>query len=439
MPDAPAGSAATVGIDPEGHAGFASQRQVDAAPRAHALRWSGDLFAVTPLGPEEAAARALSAPHRCRTYMDCGVWQGDGDDAPVRRTFGVVCGRTTALCEFQNVGGLEDVSGPIDESVPINKLLRALAGPQRLDVAVLRVLRAPAPMGERDEDAGARRGRRVHVFLPDMHIPLVPQMPELRPSLIPDPTKATCFCHGPVMQRILYGERPTAQYSAVGCTLTRDPNQWFYMMSERHRPIAEDLLKFLARLTRYRAAAPVHLVQLGALFELWAGFELRFHATGRSAFIAPRIARAAHLTVLARDWPERLVQSPARDALASIARFPAADRTLLSDDPVTFAQLPEDDARGLLERAKLVAPGLFVAEHRPTAYEPSVDRPPMGFMALLEQQARMQPWMRALPKGWRHLFMAYAVEAVTAMSEAEDAAVYVMAHTHVPCLTQVFF
>lgn len=406
-------------------------RAVNAAPEWMSLDWRDDVPSLRPLDEAARDETLAQEPWRFVSVLDVGVWGGRREDPTFCRSFAVLRGRTVALCEFVNDAPLSvpEVGDPAAREA-ITAVLRGLAGPQRLDVQVVRMVECPAPLDAGDDG-------RVWVFLPDMHLPLVPPMPDLPPDLIPDPTRATCFCHGPVMSRLLGGAADTTpRYAAVGAKLSRDPNEWFYLMADHYREVAEDLTRFVNRFQKCASATRAHLVQLGGLFEIWAGFDVTFHATGRAGQVLPKIVRGAHLDLFVSQWRERLKDTPSREAVTRVARLPPSQRTLLQDDYEYMARdVPL--VRGAVERRALDVPPLFRAEHHHALLGPPRDLPPVGLLALREQAARFLPWQRGLPDDFRTHLTAWGVETLVAEAEGAPVGAYVSAYTHVPFLANV--
>jgi hypothetical protein len=356
-------------------------------------------------------------------YLDCGAWMGDGRHVAAQRSFAVMCGEHVALCEFAAGRGmrLPEHEGP--EALAITRLLTSLAGPQRMDVTVHRwcVARGARPTGE---------APTLTVFLPDMHLPLVGKMPDLDPDLVPDPSLATCWCHGPIFARLDGTAARAAVYRAVGSRLTRNPNDWFYAMATSYHPAAEDLVRFLDRLTRHGATAPFHLVHLGGLFDVWAGYKCVFHAMGFAGLVEPRIVAGVGEQELAARWRDVTMAGRPKDALARLYRIAPERRTLLSAPHGHF------DRKGAPvggEPRSLRTPA-FLAENRPEPLGCCVDRPPHARVGMLEGKAQFLPWTRVRPAGWRREL----VEAAAARWAERPFAAYVMAHTYVPCLAEVF-
>lgn len=362
-----------------------------------------------PEGAAEVALAALAGddePDDAEvTFLDCGAWVGDGKAVPSQRGFGLVCGRTAVLCELsgkQPVKPLTD--GPAAEIDPLNRVILALAGPMRFDVTVRGVIRAPgdAPGGD----------PRVFVLLPETRLPLVPRLPSVKPDLVPDPNKATCACHGPVVTRMLYGTRDAPpRYRAVGAPLSRNPNDWFYWMAETYRAVADDLLKVLDRLSKLPGREAVHVVQLGALCEVWTGYSCTVQSMGWAAFVQPTIVDDLGPEDLVAAWSDKVIGTKSRDATARLLGLPRARRSLLHDDAFE-------------------APRSLVAEPRIT---PSIAEAPLAFLALRDQKVRFVPAQSANDPGFRLPLVLRAVARAHALS----APVYATAGTQAPCLLRV--
>lgn len=327
------------------------------------------------------------------TLIDCGAWTGDGKTSAAQRSFGLVCGRTAVLCDYSGTRPVRPLTdGPPDEIDPLNKALLTLAGPMRLDVTVRRALRsiAGAPLPE----PPPRGDRTVYLLLPELHLPLVPRLPNVDPDLVPDPSKATCACHGPVVSRMLYGTKEApARYRAVGAPLSRDPNDWFYWMAESYRAVAADLIKLLDRLSKH--ASPLHIVQLGGLCEVWTGYQCVLQAMGRAALLRPSIVGDRDPEALLAEWSDKTLGTKSRDAVSRLVGMPRQRRTLLSRDTRAQAAWFEE-------------PGVLRAE-REAAWSDDPAEPPMALLALREQQAQFRPWRRDEILGFRAQMLADVV------------------------------
>jgi hypothetical protein len=375
---------------------------------------------VLPGGAVVAAEGPLSSPSFL--YLDCGAWMGDGRDAAAQRSFAVVCGPHAVLCEFRAGRALRLPPAEDPAAQAIQRLLSALAGPQRMDVAVHRWSEAPSA-----EDPG--RAPAPTLFLPDLHLPLVGKMPDLDPDLVPDPALSRCWCHGPIFARIDGRGARVARYRAVGSRVTRNPNDWFYALAASHDAAAADLGRLLDRLLRHAAAAPLHLVQLGGLFDVWAGYKCVFHGRGVGGFVEPNIVTGVGEAEYHERWQEMALPGKPKDALTRLFRFPPERRTLLSAGHGHFG--PEGSPWPPGPRRLRTA--TFLAENRPEPLALCTDDPPHARIGVYEGRAHYVPWQRTRRPGWREELVAAA-----AARWAEDAfPVYVMAHTYEPCLVEV--
>ena len=321
------------------------------------------------------------------------MWSGDDRSAPAKRCFVAVCGSSVVLCEFSVGDRFEELTeGPAHERDVLNLALRCLAGRQRLDVQVLRHAYG--------QDATGERHPALFIFLPDAQLPLATKTRDLDPDLVPDPRAATCFCCGPILQRIMYGEKAESAYRAYGCDLGRDPNGWYLSMTEHFYDAADDLVTFFGRLTKLRRTVPFQLVQLGDLFEVWAGYHCCFQSSGRNALVMPQVLCGLSIDELMAYWRDSAVESPIKRALDVVARFPSMQ-----------LEVPHT----LVAELSTACPG---------------DEQPLGVFALLAQDAMLTPWRRARhPDG-------PARTAIERWSQAPFQ-VYVAAHSHAACLTTI--
>lgn len=252
-------------------------------------------------------------------------------------------------------------ASPVDLE-PIQRLLNALAGPMRFDVCVREIRRIDVPVSN-----------GIHLFVPEMHLPLVPKLPDVDASLVPDPNQATCTCHGPVITRMLYGASDApARYRVVAAPLSRNPNDWFYWLAEVHRAIADDLIKFLDRLAKHAGQEPVHVVQLGGLVEVWQGYRCVVQTLGWAAFVKPTVIDDAAPAQLLEAWSGKTIGTKSRDAVERFVLWQRRGAVLLHASELGF----------------LARTGAFVAEVRSSVVEREA---PSAFLALREQKVRLIP------------------------------------------------
>ncbi|APR77643.1 Hypothetical protein A7982_02990 [Minicystis rosea] len=357
-------------------------------------------------------------------YLDCGAWIGDGRHVAVQRSFAVVCGEHAVLCEFQAGRAARDPGHTGPEAQAITRLLAALAGPQRMDVAIRRWC-------IRSHDRAPIAGPPTPtIFLPDMHLPLVGKMPDLDPDLVPDPMQARCWCHGPIFSRLDGAAARASVYRAVGSRLTRNPNEWFYAMAASYNAAAEDLIRFVDRLGRHAASTPCHLVHLGGLFDVWAGYKCIFHSQGFAGLVEPRIVAGAGERELTSRWQDVILDGRPKTAVTRLFGLPADRRTLLSAPQGHFAgnTPPIGDAPRSLRTET------FFAESRPEPLQCCVDQPPHARVGVLEGKAQFLPWTRMRTPGWRRELLTAAASRWV----EQPFSAYVMAHTYEPCLAEVW-
>lgn len=306
------------------------------------------------------------------TFLDCGVWQGDGKSIAARRPFAVAHGQTLALCEFSGTQPMQLwPQGDAADLDVIHRLLSILAGPMRFDVTIREVRRLDAPLSD-----------ALFIFLPEMHLPLVPRLPDVDPKKVPDPNQATCACHGPVIKRLLYGAQEAKnQYRVVAAPISRNPNDWFYWLAEMHRPVADDLIKFLDRLAKVPAVDKMRVVQLGGLAEVWPGYRCAVQSLGWAAYVEPTVVADLGPEKLLAEWSDKTITTKHRDAVERAVVWQRRGAVLLHAAELTS-----------YERA-----GEFVAEIRSENIERT---PPMAFLALREQKARLVAANVAAPEGY---------------------------------------
>lgn len=353
------------------------------------------------------------APSPALLFLDCGAFSGDGQGDLARRSFALVCGRTALLCSFSGTKALfipQDLGTCPEETQALQKVLLHLAGPMRLDVSLHGREHLPLPCSTPNSPDFT-----VYLLLPAPRLPLVTPMPDLDPELIPDPSRANCPCHGPVVTRMLYGtpEAP-ARYRAVGALLSRNPSDWFYLMAESHRLAAADLCKLLDRLVKLGPHFPLHLLVLGHLYELWTGYQCVFQGSGRAAFIKPTILQDVDEKTLLDHWLPRVMNTKNREAVMRLLKIPKDRRTILG--------------AGAFEREG----HLLVDGH--AAYQSLFrEEPPVAFLALREQKAQFRPWRHGEGVNLQVLSLLSGV----ARAEERGVGMYVTAHGGEPSMMRI--
>ncbi len=340
-------------------------------------------------------------------FLDCGAFTGDGQSAPKQRSFALICGQIAVLCSFFGTKPFTPLGhiGPPEERDALNKVLLALAGPMRLDITLHAWESIPTQHPTPD--------RHVYLLLPGPRLPLVTPMPDLNPELIPDPTRANCPCHGPVVTRMLYGtpEAPS-RYRAVGALLSRNPSDWFYLMAESHRECATDFCKLLDRITRL--SLPIQIIVLGPLWELWTGYRCVFQGSGRAAFIAPEILTEISEEALSGHWLSKVMNTKSREAITRFLRLPKARRSVLGANA--------------FERE-----GVWLADGSMAYRSIFPEEPPLAFLALREQKAQFKPWRKAFGETFRYLSLITGA----LRWQGRQVGMYATAHGGEPLLTKL--
>ena len=183
-------------------------------------------------------------------------------------------------------------------------------------------------------------------------------------------------------------------------------------------------MRFLDRFTRHAASAPLHLVHLGGMFDVWAGYKCVFHSMGFAGLVEPRIVAGAGEREFVERWRDATIDGRVKDSIGRFHRIPPERRTLLS------ATHGHRDAASCEEPSYLRTPWVF-AENRPEPID-CVDQPPHALVGMIEGKAQFFPWKRVRPAGFRRELVAAAARRW----REQPFAAYVMAHTHVPCLAE---
>jgi hypothetical protein len=246
-------------------------------------QWPPNMVEVergTPSVAEQPAGQFL--------FMDCGLWAGSGTNHERRRNFGIVYGHIAVICNFghPNTGNYPAqrvVSSHTDVARPINDLLQSIAGRDNR-LTVVKPMAAPGLMRDHRND-------RLHVFIPDMHFPVLLGLP---------PSSSGAFGFGsfhrpdgPVMGRWEYlppfpdgvTNRDDGTVGPRRDTLGENAVEWFVRnhSSEIHEDASTDFKELLTRLEGHRGGPALRLVQLGDMIDMWMGFDAFFENTPPNA------------------------------------------------------------------------------------------------------------------------------------------------------------
>jgi hypothetical protein len=221
----------------------------------------------------------------CLTYMDVGLWAGDGpsEDASDatwgrRRDFGIVCGRLALLCSYIHgddspKANIDAVGAPATspEFAKVQPLLNHLSSRKSLGkVVVTSALLGRSDLAEKPTD------QKIHVFLGDLHAPVMTVKKLTYSDVDPRPAEYT-----------MSSSPPSSYSSGPRFVETRPASK--HPMRGRYNPgiVVRALLPFIAKL-------------LNATVD-----DLNNHSSRRFLTL-PLLAenRAAILAILERVWAE---------------------------------------------------------------------------------------------------------------------------------------
>ena len=226
-----------------------------------------------------------------------------------------------------------------------------------------------------------------------------------------------------------------AQYRAVGASISRNPNDWIYMMAQSYETAAPETSCASSIAPRSSAGrSPSTSSSFGGLFDLWDGFQCMFQeVAGAWPGYAPRSCASCRRPTSSATG----TASCARHA--DTRRGPQAPALAGGAEDAALRRSPAPEARRRPRRrplACLLARSSAAPSTRRTAPEPvgfCDDTPPLAFLALLEQKAQFRAWTRKLKPGWRWALIAGAL----ARLRARGCSIYAMAHTQKACLVEV--
>ncbi len=446
--------------------------------------------AATPVGTTEVH---LSDAERTYLYLDVGRWGGiNAGSEKARRDFGIVCGRTAVLCAWR--AGAATGSG-IGSSIPdsrqdipardrtvINKFLHtmAAAGSQ---VLVVRALASTTVVPEASVVPNT-----LHIYLGDMHLPVVTDLdPSARPDLqlgrfeFDDAAwrkglQASVDVNDRVVNLAKRKARdlvPTRWQSQVMPTIdgmiesmrmsrsgymgtvgTFDKQLWLgsYGRADIFKEADADLMEFITRVEAYQHDAtahrlpPVHLMQLGDMFDLWIGMLCFFLGV-------PETATRPHFQLdglWAMPTAQEYVNYWVDSAMFGTQRSEAVVRFLSYSGQKTFLYGNHDNylspsgvtppalsaVSGGTRKPALEVTNLFFAEHGHRVDSFNRDGATLGWF--ITQSAFRQPAVRSIEPSSR--FDQVKGASAKWLERARAGAPYchyVMGHTHVPVLTRV--
>jgi hypothetical protein len=361
------------------------------------------------------------------TYLDCGRWGGDPPKA--QRNFGVVWGRWAMLCDFVPSGGAVSAATKKGDT-PLDAVIEALSG-SRSSVKVMNKIWSASHVEPTWDHA--------HVFLPDLHLPIVRNYPRYQDYLGgPDGGGRDYESDGPTMGRYEYvGEDSRAADGTNAYTGKLGPSalQWFrqYLRGDIFQNAGDDLVLFLKLLKNYKHTVPMHFIQLGDMYDLWIGLDRFFDGDGNGQVV---LSKSNGNDAAARNfvsyWVDRTNKNfpELLETLGGLKGECIRSTSWLygnHDNYLSECTPPGGSARLQYIRSS----GLFV-EHGHRGDPQNADGARMGYW--VTNQVFQYPFLRELDPDRRQKFVDTAAES---FAKRPDFCVYVMGHTHSPCIGEV--
>jgi hypothetical protein len=362
------------------------------------------------------------------TYLDCGRWGGDGERA--QRNFGVVWGRWALLCDFVPSGGAA-VPVTREGDTPLDAVIGILTGAQS-SVRIAQKHWSSSPVEPSWE--------RVYVFVPDLHLPIVRGYPNYQDYIGgPDGHMWREYnADGPTMGRYDYvgeGCRRSDGTNPFTGKLGNNAVQWFsqYLAGDIFRNADPDLVQFLQSLKKYRHDIPMHFIQLGDMYDLWIGLDRYFDGDGAGLVVLSKEKGSdAEARKFVNYWVEQTNANfpELMDAFGGLKGERITHTSWLYGNHDNY--LSECTPAGAPERIQYIRHnGLFVEHgHRGDSF--NADGARMGYW--VTNQVFQYPFIRSMDPDRRNNFITTAAESFL---KRPDFCVYVMGHTHSPCLGEV--
>jgi hypothetical protein len=376
------------------------------------------------------------------TYMDCGQWGGNEGIPQWQRSFGVVWGRWAALCVFMSSSGSlpsRDSAGkPLDRNAqPLWNMLAALTGPN----SHARVRKHSWSRSHIEPNWD-----KIYVFLPDLHFPLVRGGPR---GVLAGPPMARRIIYrhdGPAMGRYEYLASNADQEGMIlgeggHFTLGQEALQWFnrYLAGDIFQSADADLILFLNRLSQYNQQPPIHLVQLGDMYDLWIGLYRYYRSDASRVMLGvPIWGTPGSPPMGQRDiTPEQFINywvmrtnGTLPSLISAFNSTRVGQKSWLSGnhDNYLAVHTPTNTSR----RVREIRQGGIYIEHGHRGDSWNCDGTIGGHW--ITNQVFQYPWIRSLDPNRRRNFVETAANSFV---YRPDFCVYVMGHTHSPYLTHV--
>lgn len=374
-------------------------------------------------------------------YLDVGRWGGD------QRQFGVVFGdgsvTSVLLCAWHEEGGQRRIQFP---PTPVRGFLGdpGLRG----KVEVLSFFQGPLPVDTRGT---------IYVLLGDLHLPLIDaRTPASEVAEVPERLVGSAWNR---MDRALPSELLDVARGtgfSLSDAVTETPTEmttgrWreLYLRGDIFLDAGPSLEHFLSALqahceTPVAARAPIHLVQLGDMYEHWIGLLRGFRDFPDAVRPIPPAAdrlRQVRTWVARTDRTARLPGSGGR-TVSLCDRLHGCrvdERTFLCGNHDNYLRMlasdpaPTDPPR---HRRGFLLENRLRAEHGHAADEYNRDGATRGH--LITQYVFLRRAIREFDVDRRRTFVAYAAERFGELRGSSDEfRVFAMAHTHLPWLAPV--
>jgi hypothetical protein len=371
----------------------------------------------------------LSPAERSFIYLDVGRW-GGSQFYPSSRDFGLVCGRTVALCAFRSsVGSTDPVPNTYSrpEVDHINALIKHLSGGAMGAVKVRRYDTARSLL----PDNADVTPDRVFVIVGDMHLPVITSLND---------------SFGPKM-----GRQP-GNTGTSGDMVQNDAIDWYQNYNgadgsgshsrqggdifEQAGPDLTEFVRLLNGFTDFK----LHLMQLGDMIDLWIGLE-RFFVSDPAKVVLDTTKSDPDATTWVNHWTDRTLTGTTQSQhVQNFLGFTNGDKTWLygnhdnylgAYNPTQLTQMSGGQPRQ--EKFDLRPTRLF-ASHGHKWDSANRDGATSG--QAITQVAFSHPWVRGMQPGGRRDTITGAAELFLS-NESNPFCVFAMGHTHVAVLTRI--
>ena len=412
-------------------------------------------------GPPMPAAGAWSAPggpstlspaERSFIYLDVGRWGGSNYYAKAR-DFGIVCGRTAVLCAYRtDKGSAPTVPNPYKrpEVDHINALLKHLS--TNTDLGHVKVRRYDTARTLLPNNADVSPDR-IFVIVGDMHLPVITAFKDAQGARMG--RQPGSDDRSTPEQWIPTGEGMPIHipaHTSNGGMVEHDAIDWYASYSGANRAgvvdhkgadifeqAGPDLSLFVGLLNSFRDF-PLHLLQLGDMFDLWIGLE-RFYIEHPSRVVLDTSKTNPDPVTWINHWTDRTLNGTSQSThIKAFLGFTNGRKNWLygNHDDYFAAHNPTSliQASGNLKREEVFdekQTRLFASHgHR----WDSANRDGATSGQALTQLAFSYPSVRMIEPGGRRDMLNGAVELFLG-NESNPFCVFAMGHTHTGVLTRI--